>query len=133
MTHTSCNTDFKNNKWLMTNFKTPRAHTNQGLDSGNDAVSYQSASLKDTISRIVTPHTPQTKSINSIFSGDRKQSIKLATIADPNQLNQRFSERKPRRLNEVVDGTYGKRMQIAGKDLHQDVSARLQLKDDLLI
>jgi len=28
MTHTSCNTDFKNNKWLMTNFKTPRATTN---------------------------------------------------------------------------------------------------------
>lgn len=28
MTHTSCNTEFRNNKWLMTNFKPSRAPTN---------------------------------------------------------------------------------------------------------
>jgi len=112
LTHTSCNTEFKNNKWLMTNFKTHRAHnTNQ------DEVSFNSVSIKDTISRIVTPKTPQTKSFHSIFSKQERQNIQ-PTIGDPNQLDQRISERKARRLNTLVDGQYGKRMFIAGRDKH---------------
>ena len=62
MTHTSCNTEFKNNKNLMTSLMTPK---NPKTDE--DGVSHKSVSLKDTISRY-TPRTPQTKSFHSIFS-----------------------------------------------------------------
>jgi len=95
-------------------------------------VSYKSESLKDTISRIVTPHTPQTKSFHSIFSNNERQLIQ-PTIGDPNQLNQRFSERKARRLNTIVDGNYGKRMHISGRDKHQDAIASRMLQDDLMV
>lgn len=36
-------------------------------------------------------------------------------------------------LNTIVDGNYGKRMNIPGKDLHQNGQAVAQLKNDLLI
>ena len=53
MTHTSCNTDFRNNKWLMTNFKTSRAPSN--IQDGDEGISQKSNTLKDALSRIATP------------------------------------------------------------------------------
>jgi len=53
MTHTSCNTDFKNNKWLMTNFRKSRAPSN--IQGGEEGTSQNSSTLKDTLSRIATP------------------------------------------------------------------------------
>ncbi len=84
MTHTSCNTDFRNNKWLMTNFKTPRAPSN--IQVGEEGASQKSNTLKDALSRIATPQTPQTKSFRSVFSNADRQTIQ-PTIGDPNQLN----------------------------------------------
>ena len=84
MTHTSCNTDFRNNKWLMTNFKTSRAPSN--IQDGDEGVSQKSNTLKDALSRIATPLTPQTKSFRSVFSSTHRQTLQ-PTVADPNQLN----------------------------------------------
>lgn len=72
--------------------------------------------MVDTISRF-TPKTPQAKSFYSTKGFNNNKDFS-ATLCDPNQLEQRMSERKARRLNPLVDGNYGKRMMIPNRDKH---------------
>jgi hypothetical protein len=58
VTMTSSNTEFRNNKWLMTNFKLPKTG---GLNEAGDAISYRS-SVRDTIASVISAQTPKTYS-----------------------------------------------------------------------
>jgi len=56
-TVTSCNTEFRTNKWFMTNFKIPKI---KGIDlNSGDEISYKS-SVRETIASVISARTPRT-------------------------------------------------------------------------
>lgn len=103
LTQSSCNTNFRANKYNMTHFGTkPNVMEDQ---------SYHSESIRDQLSRISQPKTPRSISISLKSHNDI-----LAARADPNTIDLKMKAREARLLNTLVEGKYSKRMSINGKD-----------------
>lgn len=123
LSKSSCNTQFKINKWNMTNL--PNLQSDYG-----DNVTYQSESLKDAISRLSTqPKSTKTASVASLKS--TKFGEFIFSKANPNTIDLKQNERQPRPLNSLTEGRYTKRMSIQGKDKYNDSEAIQNYKQEL--
>lgn len=97
---TSCGSAFRINKFSMTGIPS----TPKNLD---DQISYRSSLLSNR---------------RSVF----EHRSHIRGHADPNTIDLKTEARRPRDLNSIVEGKYGKRMSINGKDKYGDLYAYQQ-------
>jgi len=116
MSRTSCSTNFRNGKFNMTGI------SGRGEDF-EDKVTYRS--VRDTISEYSKGHSSFTPS-------NKSSSNFLKAKANPNTIDLKDKVRKPRELNNLVEGKYSKRMQISGKDMYRDLDVLRNHKQDLV-
>lgn len=98
-----------------------------GINQNNDyedKITYRTTqSVRDTISNYSHQQrrTKTPKCSDSIFSNRRYDRDLITGRADPNTIDVKDRERRPRQLNDLVEGKYSKRMQIQGKDMYKDL------------
>jgi len=120
MSRTSCSTNFRNNKFNMTGIST------RG-DEFEDKITYRTSSVRDTISQF-----SQGRNNRSTFTPGSQKGSHIIAKANPNTIDLKDKVRKPRELNNLVEGKYSKRMQIGGKDMYRDLDVLRNHRQDLV-
>ena len=121
---TSGNTIFRQNVFNMTGM------SGRGTEF-EDKITYHTESVKDTISQY-SRRTRTPKQANSVFSKTRYGGDMIIGKADPNTIDIKDRERRPRDLNNLVEGKYSKRMSIQGKDMYKDLDVLRNHRQDLV-
>ena len=79
-------------------------------ESFDDRITYRTESVRDTISQYSKrTRTPKLASGESVFSNRRNM---ITGRSDPNTIDLKDRERRPRQLNDLIEGKYSKRMSI---------------------
>lgn len=81
MSKTTCNTEFKANKWFLTNYRGPRA----AAPDAETEVSYRS-SVRDAISSVISPRTPKSMTSGRLSVVSRRTASLHAGTANPNNI-----------------------------------------------